>query len=99
GENSPYQPRLNGVIVQGAGFEAASPAASGIAAPMATAPESAPPAAAPMAMVYVVKSGDTLWDIAKANLGDATLYTKIVEANGLASGAVLAIGQELKLPK
>lgn len=110
--NSPYQPKLNGVIIEGEGFGAASPAQ----APARTAPEgvaseaakpevAAPAKARPMAadpvkeMLYLVKKSDTLWDIAKAKLGDATLYTRIVEANGLVSGAVLAIGQELKLPK
>ena len=45
-----------------------------------------------------MKAGDTLWEIAKAKLGDATRYTEIVELNGLTAGATLSIGQELKLP-
>lgn len=46
----------------------------------------------------MVKAGDNLWDIAKSQLGDATLHTAISEANGLPEGATLSIGQDLKLP-
>ena len=54
--------------------------------------------AASAGSVYVVKSGDSLWEIAKSQLGDATRYAEIVELNGLSKGATLSIGQELKLP-
>ena len=84
--NSPYTPALRGNVVIGASL-------SGAAAPASAAP------AADAGMSYVVQPGDTLWAIARAKLGDATLYTKIMEANGLSEGAVLAIGQELVLPK
>ena len=95
--NSPYQPALRGNIVMGASLGAAAAPAAAEEAPV----EEAAPAEAPAASagaVYVVKSGDSLWEIAKAKLGDATRYTEIVELNGLANGATLSIGQELKLP-
>ena len=49
---------------------------------------------------YVVQVGDTLWDIAKAKLGDATLYTKIVEMNGLAGKVCVLQGriEDIMLP-
>ena len=47
---------------------------------------------------YTVKRGDTLWKIAKAQLGDGTRYTEIMELNNL-TGTVIYSGQILKLPK
>ncbi|MEM7522498.1 MAG: 5'-nucleotidase C-terminal domain-containing protein [Pseudomonadota bacterium] len=93
--NSPYQPALRGNVIA-----AAAPAAAEVEVEAEAAPAAEEPAADGVASgeVYVVQSGDTLWDIARSELGDATLYTKIIEMNGLAAGAQLAIGQELKLP-
>ena len=97
--NSPYQPGLRGNIVMGASLSAAA------AAPAAAEEEEAPKEEAAASgddsasgKVYVVKSGDSLWEIAKSQLGDATRYTEIVELNGLGAGATLSIGQELKMP-
>lgn len=47
---------------------------------------------------YTVKRGDTLWKIAKAQLGDGTRYTEIMELNNL-TGTIIYSGQILKLPK
>ncbi|HIQ80968.1 MAG TPA: LysM peptidoglycan-binding domain-containing protein [Candidatus Scatavimonas merdigallinarum] len=47
---------------------------------------------------YTVKRGDTLWKIAKAQLGDGNRYTEIMELNNL-TGTVIYSGQTLKLPK
>lgn len=96
---------LKNRIVAGQAFAVAEPA---IVAPKEEAPaeeakdvtpveKPAKKAPAPEA-VYVVKAGDNLWDIAKSQLGDATLHTAISEANGLPEGATLSIGQDLKLP-
>ena len=96
--HSPYQPALRGRIVAGASLDA--PAAAAPVAAEAEA-EAAPETSATASVadkLYVVKQGDTLWSIAKAQLGDATLYTKIVELNELPSATALKIGQELKLP-
>lgn len=54
---------------------------------------------------YVVKSGDTLWEIAEAKYGNGADWTKILEANSsdigyLAGGehALITVGQTLVLP-
>ena len=47
---------------------------------------------------YVVKSGDSLWMIAKKQLGRGNRYNEIVSLNGLKS-TVIRPGQKLKLPK
>lgn len=46
---------------------------------------------------YVVKNGDTLWMIAKEQLGQYSRYTEIVSANGLKTSALYS-GQKLKVP-
>ena len=48
--------------------------------------------------VHTVKSGDTLWAIAKKYLGNGARYTEIVKLNGLKS-TVLRVGQKLTIPK
>ena len=47
---------------------------------------------------YTVKSGDTLWGIAKNNLGSGARYTEIVQLNGLKTTTIYS-GQVLKLPE
>lgn len=47
---------------------------------------------------YTVKKGDSLWTIAKEQLGAGSRYPDIVNANSLASDH-LKIGQKLKIPK
>ena len=51
-----------------------------------------------MARTYVVKRGDTLAKIAKAQLGDAQLYLRIAELNGMRDPNHLAPGQRLEIP-
>lgn len=46
---------------------------------------------------YTVKSGDTLWGIAKKELGSGARYTEIVKLNGLKTNVIYS-GQKLKLP-
>lgn len=46
---------------------------------------------------YIVKSGDSLWKIAEALLGDGTRYTEIMTLNGLSSETI-SPGQVLKIP-
>jgi len=48
--------------------------------------------------MYTVVKGDTLWKIAKKNLGKGTRYPEIKVLNGLTSD-VIRVGQKLKLPK
>ena len=47
---------------------------------------------------YTIRAGDTLEGIALASWGDAALWYKIAEANGLSSASVLIAGQVLRLP-
>ena len=46
---------------------------------------------------YTVKSGDTLWGIAKKELGSGARYTEIVQLNGLKTSGII-VGQKLKIP-
>ena len=51
-----------------------------------------------MARTYVVKRGDTLRKIARARLGDAALYARLAEFNGLRDPNRIAVGQRLEIP-
>ena len=51
-----------------------------------------------MARTYVVKRGDTLAKIARAQLGDPKLYLRIAELNGMRDPNHLAPGQRLEMP-
>ncbi len=51
----------------------------------------------PTYVTYKVKKGDSLWSIAKANLGNGSRWTEIKSLNGLKSNTIHA-GQVLKLP-
>lgn len=46
---------------------------------------------------YTVKSGDTLWGIAKKYLGDGNKYKEILKANGL-KDTVIRSGMVLNIP-
>lgn len=47
---------------------------------------------------YVVKSGDTLWSIAKRSLGQGERYAEIAALNGIKPPYLIKPGQKLKLP-
>jgi nucleoid-associated protein YgaU len=49
---------------------------------------------------YEVKSGDTLWKIAKQYYGDGNLYTEIFKANQdvLTDPDKIKVGQKLRIP-
>ena len=53
------------------------------------------------AVSYTVVGGETLKDVARTVLGDASLWWRIADANGLtlASDAALQAGQTLSVPK
>ncbi len=46
---------------------------------------------------YTVKSGDTLWDIAKREFNDETLYKTLMQINGIEDPYKLQIGTVLRL--
>ncbi len=50
---------------------------------------------------YEIKSGDTLWAVAKKHYGDGNKYTKIVEANKevIKDADKIFPGQKIRLPK
>jgi nucleoid-associated protein YgaU len=47
---------------------------------------------------YTVKSGDTLWAIAKKSYGSGSKYTAIATANSLANPNKIYVGQKLVIP-
>ena len=49
---------------------------------------------------YEVKSGDTLWKIAKEHYGDGNLYSEIFKANQdvLTDPDKIKVGQKLRIP-
>ena len=50
---------------------------------------------------YEIKSGDTLWAVAKKHYGDGNKYTKIVEANKevIKDADKIFPGQKIRIPK
>jgi len=52
-----------------------------------------------MSSDYTVMRGDNLWNIARKHYGDARMWKKIEDANGVKNVRNLKIGQMLKLPK
>ncbi|TEB09299.1 LysM peptidoglycan-binding domain-containing protein [Pelotomaculum propionicicum] len=53
---------------------------------------------APSGNTYVVKEGDTLWDLAVQRCGDGTRWREIADANGIMDPTTLQIGQEIVIP-
>ncbi len=104
---SPYKPYTDGRILKGAMFDAAmaktepepkkEEEAAKPAAEAALAAEAAPATAD--AGDYIIQAGDSLWTIAKGKYGDALMWNKIEEANGVENVRRLKIGDSLKLPQ
>jgi 5'-nucleotidase/UDP-sugar diphosphatase len=97
-DHGPYKPHIEGRIVAGTSLAAAMKAdmKKEMKAEMKKEMKASEEATEGE---YVVKAGDSLWKIAKKHYGDATMYTKIRQANGAKNVRVLKIGQKLKLPK
>jgi len=70
----------------------------GISQTAVKTPETEGPAATE-GTVYTVKKGDNLWKIAQANYGSGYNWVDISKANKLANPGILAVGQNLILPK
>lgn len=51
-----------------------------------------------MTCKYVVKPGDSFWEIAEKELGDGSKWQDIAKLNNLSRGTCLRPGQELQLP-
>lgn len=51
----------------------------------------------PIPKTYTVKSGDTLWAIAKKTLGDGSKYTEIAKLNGIKNPNLIYPGQVIRL--
>jgi len=49
------------------------------------------------AKTYTVKAGDTLWNIAKKQLGDGSKYKDLTALNNISNPNFLSVGQVLKL--
>jgi len=48
--------------------------------------------------VYVVKSGDNLYNISKSFYGNPNESSKIAQANNIANPDRIQVGQQLKIP-
>jgi nucleoid-associated protein YgaU len=57
-----------------------------------------PSATAPAETTYVVKRGETLYSICEAVYGDAAMWKKVLELNGLKDARSLGAGATLRLP-
>ena len=65
----------------------------------ATATTPAPQTAEPAQSIYTVAEGDTLWSIAKRQLGKGSRYREILDLNPrLTENTPLTIGMKLTLP-
>ena len=54
---------------------------------------------AQVANIYEVQAGDSLWSIAKVQLGTGMRYREICELNQLGDNHILRVGQKLGLPE
>jgi len=112
-KNNPYTPYTDGRVAAAAmkPAEEAAPAAEAVQVPeplpgfkdlTTSAPmiseEAAPAADAMAGKEHVIAAGDNLWDLAKTYYGDATMWTKIAEANPSANPKDLVIGETLAIP-
>lgn len=61
--------------------------------------QSARPVTRAVPRTYTVKSGDSLWKIAKLQLGNGNRYQEIATLNGIKNPNLIYAGQVLKLPR
>jgi nucleoid-associated protein YgaU len=75
-----------------------APAAAKAAVAKQSEPKAAAAKSSAAGRVHVVKSGESLWIIAKKELGDGSRWKEIQELNGLKKPEAIKIGMKLKLP-
>lgn len=56
------------------------------------------PRAGSQPVVHIVERGDTLWDLAEAELGDGHRFPEIAEANGISNPSLIEVGQPVTIP-
>lgn len=67
--------------------------------PVEATPIDAHAAGAPVAgQKYVIKQGDTLWNIAQRAYGDGKQFKKITQANPSIKGNAIKVGQTITIP-
>jgi len=78
-----------------------APSASSAPAPVAAEPETTKgtDSSHSAETLYVVKEGDTLWDIAARFTGDAHNYRGLAATNGIADPNLISPGQVIRLPR
>lgn len=50
------------------------------------------------AKTHTIKTGDTLWDLAASNYGDPTLYSVLLEVNGITNPRTIPNGTVITIP-
>jgi 5'-nucleotidase/UDP-sugar diphosphatase len=80
------------------GFKDLTTSAPMISEEAAPSEDTAAEAAAMPGKQHVIAAGDTLWDLARTYYGDATMWTKIAEANPSAAATDLVVGETLSIP-
>ncbi|VVT01703.1 5'-nucleotidase C-terminal domain-containing protein [Hoeflea sp. EC-HK425] len=80
------------------GFKDLTTSAPMISEEAAPSEETAAETAAMPGKQHVIAAGDTLWDLARTYYGDATMWTKIAEANPSATAKDLVVGETLSIP-
>jgi nucleoid-associated protein YgaU len=83
---------------EGAGTLAEEPAAKPTPEKAPATEKTAAAKSSAAGRVHVVKSGESLWIIAKKELGDGSRWKEIQELNGLKKPEAIKVGMKLKLP-
>lgn len=104
GMNKGWKPADLPMVGTEAAAEEPAPAAPSTEAPVVIAPAPAPAPtvpAAPAAATYTVQKGDSLWKIAKTQLGSGKLWKQLYEVNKatVKNPNRIYVGQELVMPQ
>lgn len=96
-KNSPYRPYTDGRVLKGAMFTAMEKPMEKTMEKTMTKPVQVAPKNVVTDTDYVIEKGDNLWNIAKSKLGDAKMWKKIEQLNGVENVRDLKVGDTLKL--